>query len=51
MVAASLKKFMPFGRNGWLRRRARAHAKDHLGQVILTLSKRGAVVSTIGRSH
>lgn len=48
-VVAVLKRLMPFGKGGWLRRRARKHAKAHLGEVFMTVTNRGVVVSTIGR--
>jgi len=46
-VVAGVKRRMPFGKGGWLRRRARAHAKAHLGEVTMTVTNRGVVVSTI----
>jgi len=46
-VVAALKRLMPFGKGGWLRRRAREHAKAHLGEVILSVTNRGVLVSSL----
>ncbi|CAM9276944.1 unnamed protein product [Ectocarpus sp. 8 AP-2014] len=33
--------FLPFGKNGFRRRRTREHAEAHLGEATLSLTKKG----------
>ncbi|CAN0288241.1 unnamed protein product, partial [Ectocarpus fasciculatus] len=41
---ATLMGFLPFGKHGFRRRRAREHAEAHLGEATLSLTKTGNLV-------
>ncbi|CAN0362453.1 unnamed protein product [Ectocarpus fasciculatus] len=38
---ATFMGFMPFGKHGFLRRRAREHAEAHMGEATLSITKKG----------
>ena len=41
----TVRGWLPFGKNGFRRRRAREHARKHFGEVGLTITDRGVLVS------
>lgn len=43
-LGAAVMRLVPFGKAGWLRRRARDHAVRHLGEVAMSITKRGILV-------
>ncbi|CAN0252449.1 unnamed protein product, partial [Ectocarpus sp. 13 AM-2016] len=40
---ATIMGFMPFGKHGFLRRRAREHAQAHMGEATLSITKKGGL--------
>ncbi|CBJ28248.1 hypothetical protein Esi_0097_0021 [Ectocarpus siliculosus] len=40
---ATLMGFLPFGKHGFLRRRAREHAEAHVGEATLSITKKGGL--------
>ena len=44
---ATIKGWLPFGKDGWRRRRARERARGHFGEVSIAITDRGVLVSQV----